>query len=105
MADTISVIKLNMQDPVISIPPPYLQGRQKVQYQLEAQFLLATHHNKAWQTSLLLWLGDIKQIAGLPYSPPSKTQCREPSSGCHTESVFRRIVFRSVIVGRAIHLP
>lgn len=105
MSDTIIVIELNMQDPLTSIPTPYLQGRErkKKTHQLKAQFLLATHHKKNWQTSLLFWLRDIKQIAGLPYSPPSRTQRREPSSGCQT-ILFRRIVLRGFIVGRVILL-
>lgn len=47
MADTIIVIELNMHDPLTSIPAPYLPGREKKKrHQLEAQFLLATHHKK-----------------------------------------------------------
>lgn len=68
-----------MQDPLISRPPPYLQGRQKSPNPPAG----GSHH--------LLW-------------PPSKTQHREPSSGCQTESVFRRIVLRGFIVGRVIPL-
>lgn len=93
-----------MHDPLTSIPAPYLPGREKkngTSWRLSS--CLPPTIKKNWQTSLLFWLRDIKQIAGLPYSPPSRTQCREPSSGCQT-ILFRRIVLRGFIVGRVILL-